>query len=99
MIIFDDVVKGNIKEHNANSPQIPDHLLRILITRGPVSRKTNQLLHLTSHQTDFDKIYLKAKDLYKAKYQLLINKGKKKSLKYLKVFLKIPMICIIFIKV
>ena len=25
MINFDDVVKENIKEHNSNWPQIPDH--------------------------------------------------------------------------
>ena len=77
MIIFDDVIKGNIKEHNLHWLQIPDHPLRILITRGSVSRKTNQLLNLTSHQTDIDKIYLNAKDLYEAKYQLLIKKRKK----------------------
>ena len=84
MTIFDDVIKGNIKEHNSSWQQIPDHLLTILITRGSVSRKTNQLLNLTSHQTDIDKIYLNAKDLYKAKYQLLINKRKKEKPKAFK---------------
>ena len=34
MINFDDVTKGNIKEHNLNLPQIPDHPYQILITRG-----------------------------------------------------------------
>ena len=31
MINFDDVIKENIKEHNPNWPEIPDHLYRILI--------------------------------------------------------------------
>ena len=31
MINFDDVTKENIKEHNGNWPQIPDHPSRILI--------------------------------------------------------------------
>ena len=34
MINFDDVTKENIKEHNANWQQNPDHLYRILITGG-----------------------------------------------------------------
>ena len=31
MINFVDVIKENIKEHNSNCPQVPDHLYRILI--------------------------------------------------------------------
>ena len=34
MINFDDVIKENIKEHNPNWPEIPDHLYRILIGGG-----------------------------------------------------------------
>ena len=34
IIKFDDVTKENIKEHNPNWPQIPDHPYRILIIRG-----------------------------------------------------------------
>ena len=26
MINFDDIIKENIKDHNPNSPQTPDHL-------------------------------------------------------------------------
>ena len=33
MIIFDDVTKENINEHNLNWPQITDHPYRILITQ------------------------------------------------------------------
>ena len=29
MVNFDDVTKENIKKHNPNWPQIPDHLHRI----------------------------------------------------------------------
>ena len=34
MINFDDVVKKNIKEHNSNWLQIPDHPYRILTIGG-----------------------------------------------------------------
>ena len=49
MINFDDVVKENIKEHNLNWPQIPDHPYRILIIRGSGSGKTNSLFNLINH--------------------------------------------------
>ena len=52
----------------------PDHQYRILIIGGSGSRKTNALLSLIDCQSDIDKIYLYAKDLYEAKYQFLINK-------------------------
>ena len=62
MINFDDVTKENIKEHNPNWPQIPDHPYRILITQGAGSGKTNSLFNLIHQQPDIDKIYLYAKD-------------------------------------
>ena len=74
MINFDDVLKENMKKHNTNWPQIPDHPYRILIARGSGLRKTNSLFSLMNQQSDIDKIYLYAKDLYEAKYQFLINK-------------------------
>ena len=40
MINFDDVTKGNIKEHNPNWPEIPDPY-RMLIIGGSGSGKTN----------------------------------------------------------
>ena len=83
MINFDDVTKENIKEHNPNWPQIPDHPYRILIIGGSGSGKTNSLFNLISQQPDIDKIYLYAKDPYEAKYQLLINKRESTDLKYL----------------
>ena len=46
MINFDYVRKGNIKEHNPNWPQIPDHLYRVLIIVGSGSGKTNSLFTL-----------------------------------------------------
>ena len=49
--------------HKPNSPYIPDHLYRILITGASGSCKTNVLLNLINHQRpDFDKIYLYVKD-------------------------------------
>ena len=82
MFNFDDIIKENIKEHNRNWPQIPDHPYRILIIGGSGSRKTNSLFNLISQQPDADKIYLYAKDPYKAKYQFLINKKESTGLKY-----------------
>ena len=39
------------------------------------------LLNLIHHQPDIDKIYLYAKDAYRQKYQLLINKGEEVGFK------------------
>ena len=66
---FDDVTKENMKEHNPNWAQIPDHPYRILITVGSGSGKTNSLFHLINQQPDIDKIYLYANDPYETKYQ------------------------------
>ena len=57
MINFDDVVKENIKLHNPNQPQAPDHPCRILIIGNSSSGKTNSLFNLINHQPDIDKIY------------------------------------------
>ena len=76
MINFDDVTKENIKEHNPNWPQIPDHPYRILIIGGSGSGKTNSLFNLINQKPDIDKIYLYAKYPFEAKYQVLIKKKK-----------------------
>ena len=73
MINFDDVTKENIKKHNPNWPQIPDHPRRILIIGGSRSGKTNTLFNLLSHQPNIDKIYF---------YQFLINKRENADLKH-----------------
>ena len=76
------MLQENMKGHNPNCLQIPDHPHRTAIIGGSGSRKTNALLNLISHQPGIDKIYLYAKDPYEAKYQLLINKPKGVSLKH-----------------
>ena len=59
MFSFDYITKEDIKKHNPNCPQIPDHPYRILIVGGSGSRETNALLNnVISHQQDIDKIYL-----------------------------------------
>ena len=58
MINFNDITKENIKEHNPNWPQIPDHLFRILIIWSSGSGKTNSLFNLINDKPDIDKIYL-----------------------------------------
>ena len=91
MFNFDYNTKEDIKEHNPNWPQIPDHPYRILIVVGSGSGKINALLNLINHEPDIDKIYLYAKDPYEAKYQLLINKRESTGIKYLndsKVFIE-----------
>ena len=47
------------------------------------SRKTSAFFNLINNEPDIDKICLYGKDLYKAKYQLLINKRESTGLKYL----------------
>ena len=66
MTNFDDVINQNIKEHNPNWPEIPDHPYRILINGGSGSGKTNSLFDLISQQLDTYKIYLYAIDPYEA---------------------------------
>ena len=68
MFDFDCITKENIKEHNPNWPEIPDHPYRILIVRDSRSRNAIALLSLINHEPDIDKICLYAKDPYKAKY-------------------------------
>ena len=46
MINFDYYVNESKTRHNKNSPYIPDHPYRILITEGSGSGKTNLLLNL-----------------------------------------------------
>ena len=56
-------------------------LYRTLSIGGSGLEKTSSL-NLISHQPNIGEIYLYAKDLYEAKYQLLINKRKGVRLKY-----------------
>ena len=58
MINFDDVTKENIKEHNPDRPQIPDHPYRILIDGSAGSGKMNSLFSLVNHQPDIDNFFL-----------------------------------------
>ena len=82
MINFDDYTDENKIDHNPNWLYIPDHSYRILILGGSRSGKTNTLLNLINNQSDIDKIYLYAKDLYEDKYQFLIKKIENIGLKH-----------------
>ena len=82
MINFDDYTDENKIDHNPNWLYIPDHSYRILILGGSRSGKTNTLLNLINNQSDIDKIYLYAKDLYEDKYQFLIKKRENIGLKH-----------------
>ena len=46
---IDYITKEDIKEHNPNWPEIPDHLYRILTVGGFGSGKTNTLLNLLNY--------------------------------------------------
>ena len=82
MINFDDYVNENKTKHNKNWPYIPDHPYRILIIGGSGSGKTNVLLNLIENQPDINKIYLYAKEPYKAKYQYLVNTRESVGINY-----------------
>ena len=103
MFSFDYITKEDIKKHNANWPQIPDHPYRILIVGGSGSCETNALLNnVISHQQDTDKIYLYLKDLYDTKYQLLIHKREgaaKKHFNDSEAFINTRVMLMIFIKI
>ena len=75
MINFYDVVKENIKEHNRNWPQIPDHPYKVLIIGGSGTGKTNLLFILINQQYHIDEIYIN-KDPYEGKHQFLIKNEK-----------------------
>ena len=72
MFNFDYIIKEDIMEHNPNWQEIPDYPQKTLIVGDSGSGKTNAFLNLINHQPDIDKIYLYAKDLYEAKYELII---------------------------
>ena len=59
MFNFDYITKDDIREHNANWPQIPDHSYKILIVGRSGSVKTSALLNLLllNYELDIDKIY------------------------------------------
>ena len=79
--------KENIKEHNPNWPQIPDHPCRILTTGDLCSGKTISLFNLISQQPDTETIcfYNLFKDPCEAKFKLEKYNPNKK-LKILIVF-------------
>ena len=82
MINFDEHTNETKIDHNSKGPYIPDHPYRILIVGGSGSGKTNALFNLINNQPDIDKIYVYAKNPYKAKYQYLINKREKVGLSH-----------------
>ena len=84
MINFNDATKENIKEHNPNWLQIPDHPCRILIIGGSWFGKTNWLFNNNNSVTGYwKKVFLYAKNPYEAKYKFLINKRESAGIKHL----------------
>ena len=65
----------------SNRSEIPDHSYKILIIAVYGSGKPNAPLNLINHGTDINKIYSYARHPYEAKYQFLINKPERTSLK------------------
>ena len=64
----------NKRKLERTQPQIPDHPQIILIIGISGFTKGNLVFNLLGHQLDINKIYLQAKDPYKVKYQVLVNK-------------------------
>ena len=81
MFNFDYITKEDIKEHNPKGTETPDHPYRTLMVGGSGSGKTNVLLNLINKEPDIGKLYLYAKDPYKAKYKILIDKRESTDLK------------------
>ena len=54
MFNFDYIIKKDIKEHNPNWLEIPDHPYKMLIVGGFGSEKTNALLNLKNNEPDID---------------------------------------------
>ena len=81
MTEFDNYTNENKTEHNLKWPYILDHPYKILIIGVSGSGKTNALLNLIKNQPDIDKMSLYAKDPYQAKYQFLIKKKRKYTIK------------------
>ena len=50
MINYDDVIKGNIKDHNTSCPQTLHNPRKILVIGGSGSGKTNALLTLIKNR-------------------------------------------------
>ena len=82
MFNFDYITKEDIKEHNPNWPEIPDHPFRVLIVGGSGSEKIKALHNLINHEPDIDKLFLYAKNPYEAIHQLLIKKRRSTGWKY-----------------
>ena len=75
--------------HNPNCRYTPDQSYRNLIIGGLGSGKTNVLLNLIKHRpSGTEKIYLRVKDQFETKYQLLINGGEKVGIILSRQFLK-----------
>ena len=57
------ILQEKTQQHNPNSPEILDHLYRILIVGGSGSGETKALLNRINDEQDIDKFYLYTKDL------------------------------------
>ena len=82
MINLDSITKENNKEYNEKCSFIPDHSYIIIMIGGSGSGKTNALINLMNEQNSFDKIYLRARDLSKPKYEYLITKREHAGIKH-----------------
>ena len=65
--------KENRQYHNPHWLLNHDHRYRVQIVGSSGSGKMNISFNLINHQPDIDKIYLYAKYVYEAKYQILIK--------------------------
>ena len=64
---FNYITKQNIRGHNPNWPQNPNHPHKMFIIEGFESGNPDALLHSINHTRCINKIYLYAKDPYEPK--------------------------------
>ena len=58
MFNFAYIAKEDIKKHNPNLSEIPDHSCRILIVGDSGFGKTNALLNLINHEPDIAELFI-----------------------------------------
>ena len=58
MLNFDYITKEDIKVHNPNWSETPDHPYRILIFGGSFLEKTNALLNVINNEPDINNLFI-----------------------------------------
>lgn len=82
MINYDEMTNEKNKKHNPNCGKCLVHALTSLLIGASRLGKTHTLTKFIQSPAWYWQHFLSAKDIYKLKYQLLINKHEQTSLKH-----------------